>query len=119
MLVTNVGKNFVAKQKMMLQLFDEGYELIVPDKYKWHESHRGDHDFMKKLNQANISTVIESIDRLKRPMADWVPPTPDGDTTTINASDKIYGAPDAYSENTQRKEEIKAEKLAALQAELQ
>lgn len=56
-----------------------------------------------------MSTIIESIDRLKRPMEGWVPPTPDSDVTTMNASEGIYGAPDAYSENTERKAEIKLE----------
>ena len=63
----NVARCFVAKQKIILSMFNEDFQLVVPDKYKWHEKHRNCDNFTDKLNLANIGTLQSSIRRLVEP----------------------------------------------------
>ena len=53
----NVARCFVAKQKIILSLFNDDFKLIVPEKFQWHEKHRNCDNFTDKLNLANIGTL--------------------------------------------------------------
>lgn len=45
----------------------EGYEMVIPQKYKWHDSHRNCDHFTDKLNLANTSTLTDSLKKLVSP----------------------------------------------------
>lgn len=38
-------------------MIDDGYKLEVPKKYRWHESHKEEEDFIAKLNMANYNLL--------------------------------------------------------------
>ena len=42
----NVGKCFVAKKKMMIEMMEDGYKVMVPKQFRWHQSHKGDENFI-------------------------------------------------------------------------
>jgi hypothetical protein len=53
----NVNRCFVAKQKIIEGMMDEGFKLHVPRKYRWHESHKKEEDYISKLNMANYNLL--------------------------------------------------------------
>ena len=66
-MASNVGKSLIAKQRMICQRIDEGYEIVVPENQKWHPSHRRQRDFVNKLNTASISLLNQSFDKMLKP----------------------------------------------------
>jgi len=56
-MTSNVGKNLIAKQRMICQRIDEGYEIVVPARQKWHPSHTRNRDFVHKLNTSSVSLL--------------------------------------------------------------
>ena len=53
----SVARCFIAKQKIILSMFNEDYQLVVPEQFKWDEKHRNCDNFTDKLNLANIGTL--------------------------------------------------------------
>ena len=47
-------------------MIDQGYELYIDPKLKWHDSNRGKNNILKKLNPANINTLISSVNNLRK-----------------------------------------------------
>ena len=84
-------------------MFDDGYELIVPKKYRWHHSHKGATNFLQKLNLANLNTIHESFQRLKEPARDYK--EQQDSIRGSSPSDRLLGAPDEHSEKTEEEEE--------------
>jgi hypothetical protein len=62
-----VDRCFVAKQKLIEQMLDEGYKLQVPNQFKWHESHKSEEDYISKLNMANYNLLQASLKKLTSP----------------------------------------------------
>ena len=54
MMTSNVGKCLVAKQRYIMNQLDEGFEMEVPAKHKWHPSQHKSKDFLSKLNTSSI-----------------------------------------------------------------
>ena len=57
----------MAKFKLLEKMLGEGYALEIPEKHKWHDSHKGCEDFVGKLNLANLGLLLESLKNLKHP----------------------------------------------------
>ena len=47
-------------------MIDQGYELDIDEKLRWHDSNRGKNNILKKLNSANINTLISSVNNLRK-----------------------------------------------------
>jgi hypothetical protein len=41
-MLSNIDRCFVAKKKVITTMLEEGYDVVVPKKFKWHESHKED-----------------------------------------------------------------------------
>ena len=50
----------------MNKMIDQGYELDIDQKLRWHDSNRGKNNILKKLNPANINTLISSVNNLRK-----------------------------------------------------
>ena len=52
-------------------MLEDGFKVIVPTKYKWHESQtkNSNSNFINKLNLANYNLLLESLDRLTKPVS--------------------------------------------------
>ena len=51
-------------------MLDDGFELVVPNQYKWKQSQAKNGDFLASLNFANVNLLMESFDRLSKPASD-------------------------------------------------
>jgi hypothetical protein len=51
-----LGKSLEQTSKYMNKMIDQGYELDIDQKLRWHDSNRGKNNILKKLNPANINT---------------------------------------------------------------
>ena len=56
-MTSNVNRCFVAKKKVIESMLDDGYDVIVPKKFKWHSSHKQDQEFISKMNIANYNLM--------------------------------------------------------------
>lgn len=56
-MTSNVNKCFIAKKKVIESMIEDGYKVVVPKKYKWHESHKDDEEFISKMNIANFNLM--------------------------------------------------------------
>ena len=65
--VQNLGKSLEQTSKYMNKMIDQGYELDIDEKLRWHDSNRGKNNILKKLNSANINTLISSVNNLRIP----------------------------------------------------
>ena len=92
----------------MFSMFDEGYSLIVPKKYRWHDSHKGDINFLQKLNLANMNTLHESLVKLRKPKA---PDQQVHEELHSSPSDRLFGTPDEYSQKSDEDEDAEQEQL--------
>ena len=52
-------------------MLDNGFEIVVPKKYKWHHSHKRSQDFLAHLNMANYNLLMASLERLTKPTSDY------------------------------------------------
>ena len=66
-MTSNVNRCFVAKKKVIESMLDDGYDVIVPKKYKWHASHKQDQEFISKMNIANYNLMHQSLAQLTTP----------------------------------------------------
>ena len=64
--VQNLGKSLEQTSKYMNKMIDQGYELDIDEKLRWHDSNRGKNNILKKLNPANINTLISSVNNLRK-----------------------------------------------------
>lgn len=65
---SNISKSLVAKQRLIHQMIDDGFELIVPPSAKWDPKKR-DPDFIQRLNCANYNLLNQSLDKMLKPKA--------------------------------------------------
>ena len=49
-------------------MLDDGYELVVSKRYRWHESHKSCENFVGKLNLANAGLLNRSLEALRNPL---------------------------------------------------
>jgi hypothetical protein len=61
-----LGKSLEQTSKYMSKMIDQGYELDIDQKFRWHDSNRGKSNILKKLNSANINTLISSVNNLRK-----------------------------------------------------
>lgn len=47
-------------------MIDQGYELDIDEKFRWHDSNHGKNNILKHLNSSNINTLISSVNNLKK-----------------------------------------------------
>ena len=83
----------------MFSMFDDGYSLIVPKKYRWHHSHKGAPNFLQKLNLANLNTIMNSFERLREPEEGYKDPA--AADAKSSPSDRLLGTPDEYSQKSE------------------
>ena len=53
-------------------MLDQGYKIKVPKKFKWHESHKTDEDYISKLNMANYNLLKASLKKLTSPKDGYI-----------------------------------------------
>ena len=63
-MISNVGRCFVAQQKYIEQMIDDGIEIEYPPQFKWDQEKVKSHDFALKLNNSNVGMMNDSFARL-------------------------------------------------------
>ena len=53
---------------------DEGFEMEVPPKHKWHPSQHKSKDFLNKLNTSSICLLNQSFDKILKPKDGYIDP---------------------------------------------
>lgn len=82
-MTSNVNRCFIAKYRMVESMLEDGYEVIVPKRYKWHETQRNS-NFISKLNMANYGLLLASLEKLTKPM------TPGNNMIKTEPMDDMY-----------------------------
>ena len=63
-MISNVGRCFVAQQKYIEQMIDDGIEIEHPSQFKWDQEIVKSHDFVHKINNSNVGMMNDSFSKL-------------------------------------------------------